>query len=186
MTPRPLPDWIVALRGWMRRQRKISLIAGSVALLLFCWGVYVPQLMAIRRMGTRWSGLKSEMAETRLLTNLARDGRLRLLPGPEELPELLEQLHVQARECRVNLQEILPGRPDFSDPSKPAFLRVQMRMEGEYRAIGEFLGRLRGEPLFGVVTVRSLRVGREEALLPRLRVQLSIEIALKAGAAREG
>lgn len=185
MTPPPLPDWIVALRGWMSRQPKLSLIAGSVALLLFCWAVYAPQLMAIRRMGAGWDGLKLEMAETRRLADQAREGELRLLPGPEELPGLLERLHVQARECRVNLQEILPGRPDFSDPSKPAFLQVQMRMEGEYKAIGEFLGRLRSESLFGVVTVRSLRVGREEALLPRLRVQLSIEIALKAGVAHE-
>lgn len=179
MTPPPLPDWMVALRGWMSRQPKLSLIAGSMALLLLCWAVYVPPLAAIRRMGARWSGLKLEMAETRRLADQAREGELRLLPGPEELPELLEQLHIQARKYRVNLQEILPGRPDFSDPSKPAFLQVQMRLEGGYQAIGEFLGCLRSEPSFGVVTVRSLRVGREEALLPRLRAQLSVEIALK-------
>lgn len=174
------PDWVVALRGWMSRQPRISLVAGSAALLLLCWALYLPPLAAIRRTGARWSGLKVEMAQTRRLAGQAREGKLRLLPGPEELPGLLEDLHLQARECRVNLQEILPGKPDFSDPARPAFLQVQMRMEGEYRAIGEFLGRLRSVPSFGVVTVRSMRVGREEQLLPRLRAQLAIEIALKA------
>ena len=174
------PEWIVALRGWMSRQPKLPLIAGSVALLLLCWAVYAPQWMAIRRLGARWAALKSEMAETHRLTDRARNGELRLLPGQEELPELLEQLHVQARECRVNLREISPGRADFTDPSKPTFLQVQMRLEGEYRAIGEFLGRLRSEPSFGVVTVRSFRVGREEAPPSLLQVQLSVEIALRA------
>ena len=176
-----LPEWVVPLRGWMGRQPKLSLITGGMALLLLCWAVYVPPLMAIHRIGNQWSRLKSEMNETRRLTDLVRSGEMRLLPSQQALPELLKELHVQARECRVNLLEIIPGRADFADPARPAFLPVQMRLEGDYRAIGEFLGRLRKEPSLGVITVRSLRLNREEQLMPRLRVQLSIEIALKAG-----
>jgi Tfp pilus assembly protein PilO len=176
-----LPEWVVALRGWMGRQPKLSLIAGGMALLLLCWGVYVPPLMAIRRMGTRWSQLKLEMSETRRLTDRVRRGEMRLLPSQQQLPDLLQELHVQARECQVKLLEITPGRVDFPDPAKPALLPVQMRLEGGYRSIAEFLGRLRTEPSLGVITVRTLRLDREEQLMPRQRVQLSIEIALKAG-----
>lgn len=177
----PLPEWIVALRGWTGRQPKLSLIAGGTALLLLCWAVYVPPLMAIRRIGTRWSQLKSEMNETRRLTDRVRRGEMRLLPSQLELPELLKELHVQVRECQVKLLEITPGRVDFPDPARPALLPVQMRLEGEYRSIAEFLGRLRKESSLGVITVRSLRLNREKQLMPLLRVQLSIEIALKAG-----
>ena len=175
------PEWAVALRGWVGRQPKLSLVAGGVALLLLCWAVYIPPLMGIRRVGTRWSRLKSEMSETRRLTDLVRRGEMRLLPSQNQLPELLKELHVQARECRVNLLEITPGRAEFADPAKPALLPVQLHLEGDYRAIGEFLGKLQEEPSLGVVTVRSLRLSREEQLMPRLRAQLSIEIALKEG-----
>lgn len=175
------PKWVVALRGWMSRQPKLSLIAAGLALLLLCWAVYLPPLMAIRRIGTRWSQLKSEMNETRRLTDLVRRGEMRLLPSQLELPELLKELHVQARECQVKLLEITPGRVEFPDSSKPTLLRVQLGLEGGYRAIAEFLGKLRSEPSLGVITVRTLRLNREEQLMPRLRVQLSIEIALRAG-----
>lgn len=181
MTPPLLPDWVVALRGWMGRQPKISLVGGGMALLLICWGVYAPQWMAIRRMGTRWSQLKSEMIETRRLMDRVRRGEMRLLQSQQQLPELLKQLHVQARECQVKLLEITPGRVEFPDPSKPALLPVQLRLEGGFRSIAEFLGRLRKEPSLGVITVRTLRLNREEQMMPRLRAQLSIEIALGAG-----
>ncbi len=181
MIPPPFPEWVVALRGWMGRQPKLSLIAGGLALLLLCWGVYIPPLMAIRRIGTRWSGLKSEMNETRRLTDLVRRGEMRLLPGQQDLQELLKELHVQARECQVKILEITPGKADSADPGKPALLPVQLQLEGNYRAIGEFLGRFRKEPSLGVIIVRTLRLNREEQLMPRLRVQLSIEIALSAG-----
>jgi hypothetical protein len=175
------PEWVVALRGWMGRQPKLSLIAAGLLLLLLCWAIYVPPLMAIRRIGGRWSRLKSEMSETRRLTDRVRRGEMRLLPSQQQLPELLKQLHVQARECEVKLLEITPGRVEFPDSVKPALLPIQMRLEGGYRSIAEFLGRLRKEPSLGVITVRTLRLNREEQLMPRLRVQLSIEIALKAG-----
>lgn len=181
MTPPPFPEWVVALRGWMGRQPKLSLIAGGTALLLLCWAVYIPPLMAIRRIRTQWSQLKSEMGETRVLTDRVRRGEMRLLPSQQQLPELLKELHVQARECQVKLLEITPGRVDFPDPAKPMLLPVQMRMEGGYRSIAEFLGRLRKESSLGVITVRTLRLNREPQLMPQLRIQLSIEIALKAG-----
>ena len=177
----PLPEWVPALRGWAQRQPKLFLVAGGAALLLLGWALYVPPIAAIRRASIRWSGLKEETAETRRLLDLVREGKLRTLPAQQELPGLLEGLHTRARECGVNLQEISPGRADFTDPARPAFLAVQMRLEGSYRAIGEFLGKLRDEPSFGVVSVRSLRIGREEQLLPKLRVQLSVEIALRKG-----
>ena len=180
MIPPPLPEWVVALRGWMGRQPKLSLVAGGVALLLLCWAVYVPPFMAIRRVGTRWSQLKSEMSETHRLTDLVRSGEMRLLPSQQQLPELLKELNVQARECQVRLLEITPARVTVSaDSTKPALLPVQLQLEGDYRAIGEFLGKLRKEPSLGVITVRTLRLNREERLLPRLRAQLSIEIALR-------
>jgi len=179
------PEWFPALRSWVNRQPRISLAAGALAVLLLCWALYVPPLLAIRQADAKWNQLRAEVEESRRLMDGVRAGEIRLLPAQQDLPQVLMVLQAQARDCRVNLLEISPGRADFTDPARPAFLPVEMRVEGEYQAIGEFLGKLREDPALGVVTVRSMRMGREERLLPRLRAQLSVEIALRQGGGAE-
>ena len=177
-----LPDWAAALRGWATRQPKLSIAAGTAALLIAGWAAYAPSVLAIRRAGTHCGELTAEMREVRRLMDLVRSGQVRLLPSQESLPALLQELQVRARECKVNVLEISPGKANSADASGPLSLPIEMQMEGEYRSLGEFLGKLRTEPSLGVVTVRSLRIGRDERLLPRLRAQLSIELALRQGA----
>lgn len=173
------PEWVLALRSWTTRQPKLSLAAGAVALILLGWVLYVPSCGAIRRDSRRWSRLKMEMHETQNLLDLVRRGEIRPLPSQESLPELLKQLHLQAKRFQVNILSVSPGRSNGAGLGQPILLPIDLQLEGEYRGIGQFLGVLRGEPSFGMVTVRRLQIGREERLLPRLRAQLSIEMALK-------
>ena len=181
-----MPEWLPALRGWAARQPKVSLAAGALAALLLGWALYVPPFLAIRQATVRWNGLKAEVEESRRLMDSVRAGEVRLLPAQRDFPQVLQVLQAGARDCHVNLLEISPGKAEFLDPARPALLPVQMQLEGEYRAIAEFLGKLREDPAFGVITVRSMRLGREERLLPRLRAQLSIEIALSRGGDENG
>ena len=173
------PEWALALRGWTTRQPKLSLVAGALALALLGWALYVPPCMAIRWSCRRWAGLKIETEQNRNLLDLVRQGKLRPLPSQEMLPELLQQLHVQAKKFQVNIVSISPGGSNAAGPGQPILLPVDLQIEGEYRAIAQFLGALRGEVSLGMVTVRRLQIGREERLLPLLRAQLSIELALK-------
>lgn len=179
MKPFHPPEWVLALRGWTTRQPKLSLAAGAVALILLGWALYVPPCMAIRRDSHRWSSLKAEMDQTQSLLDLVRRGEIRPLPSQESLPELLKQLHLQAKRFQVNILSVSPGRSDGAGPGQPILLPIDLQLEGEYRGIGQFLGALHGEPSLGMVTVRRLQIGREERLLPRLRAQLSIEMALE-------
>lgn len=173
------PEWVPALRAWTTRQPKLSLAAGALALVLLGWALYMPSCMAIRRDSRRCASLKAEMDQTQGLLDLVRRGEIRPLPSQETLPELLKQVHVQAKKFQVGILSISPGRSDAADPSQPILLPVELQVEGEYRAIGQFLGALRGEPSLGMVTVRRFQMDRDEHLLPRLRAQLSIELALK-------
>ena len=173
------PEWVLALRSWTTRQPKLSLAAGAVALILLGWALYVPPCMAIRKASHRWSSLKAEIDQTQNLLDLVRQGKIRPLPSQEALPAVLTPLHLQAKRLQVNILSVSPGRSDSAGPGKPILLPIDLQLEGEYRGIGQFLGALHGEPSLGMVTVRRLQIGREERLLPRLRAQLSIEMALK-------
>ena len=177
-----LPDWVLALRQWMNRQPKLALAGGAVALSLLAWALYVPSLMSINRARKRWGALETEIAETRGLMEQERRGEVRALPGQEAFPGLLDQAHAQAKKFGVEILSVSPGRGQSPGPGQPVILPVDLQLQGEYRAVGEFLGALRKEPEFGVVTVRHIRIGREEKLLPRLRAQLSVEFALREGA----
>lgn len=172
------PEWVSALQAWTNRQPKLSVAAGALALILLGWALYAPSCGVIQRDSRRWSRLKMEMHETQNLLDLVRRGEIRLLPSQESLPELLKQLHFQAKRFQVNILSVSPGRSDDAGPGQPILLPIDLQLEGEYRGIGQFLGALHGEPSLGMVTVRRLQIGREERLLPRLRAQLSIDMAL--------
>ena len=174
-----MPEWVSALRTWMTRQPKLSLAAGAAALALLSWAIYAPSFAAIRRDSRRWSSLKTEMGQIQNLLEMARRGEIRPLPSQEELPELLKQLNVEAKRFRVSILSVSPGRADGAGPGQPILLSVELQLDGEFRGIGQFLGALRNEPSLGMVTVRHFQIVRDERLLPRLRVQLAIELALK-------
>ncbi len=185
MTGLRFPEWALALRGWTNRQPKLSLVAGGLVLILLGWALYVPPCMAIRRSSRRWGSLKAEMNQNQSLLEMVRQGKIRPLPSQETLPDLLQQLHLQAKKLQINILSVSPGRSDAGGPGLPVILPVELKIEGEYRAIGQFLGVLRSESSLGMVTVRRLQIGRDERLLPLLRAQLSIELALKQEGADE-
>lgn len=173
------------MRAWIVRQPKVSMAAGAVAGLLLCWAVYLPLCLAIRSESLRRNGLRTEMVQARDLLDLVRQGKVRSLPAQQSLPDLLAQLHVQAKKFQVNILGISPGKADTGSPDRPILLPIELQLEGEYRSIGQFLGSLRAEPSLGMVTVRHLHIGREDRLLPRLHAQLSIDLALQQGAGDE-
>lgn len=169
-----------SLLEWAGRQPKL-LLAAAAALLLLGWIIYVPPVLAIRSAGLRWSELKAETKESRGLMDSLRQGKFRMLVAREDLPGLLQQIHAHARECQVELREVSPAEMGEGTPAKPILLPVEIQLYGEFRSIGEFLGKLRQDPALGVITVRQLRISREDRLLPRLRAQLSIQVALRQG-----
>ena len=176
------PDWYPALRRWMVHQPVVVLIAGALALLLLIWALYVPSLLAIRQSGQQWGQLKAELEQDRLVLDEARRRQIQPLPSTLALPRVLQQLHAQARRFEVMILAVSPATAGSAKPDEPVILPVELQVEGEYRALGQFLASLRSQPSLGVVTVRQIRIGREERFLPRLHAQLSIEMALGQGA----
>ena len=175
------PVWYPVLQKWAMRQPRMVLVAGALALLLLIWALYIPPVYAIRRLGQQWDHLKAELEQDRQVLDTAQRRRILPLPSIEALPRVLEQLHAQARKSKVAILSVSPAKASPAGSNEPMILPVELQVEGEYRALGQFLGSLRSQPLLGVVTVRQVGMGREERFLPRLRAQLSIEMALGSG-----
>ena len=173
-----LPFWYPVLRGWITRQPVAVLTSGFLALLLLIWALYGPPIGAIRKSAGQWHQLKAELEQDRRLMDTARYSQIQPLPSILTLPRILERLHTQARGFKVTILAVSPATATPAGPDGPVILPIDLQLEGEYRALGQFLGSLRNQPSLGVVTVRRVRMGREEQLLPRLRAQLSIEMAL--------
>ena len=161
-----------------RQPRSVWMAVGGV-LLAVVWLLYVPPVMNLQQLGRQWDGLKSKREETRRLLDRYYQEKVGFIPEESRLPDLLEILHEKARRHHVEVLAVSPGTiPDHAS-GEPAFCPLELQLEGEYQALGEFLGELRDPSRLGWVSVRRIRIGREEGLLPRLRAQISMEIALQ-------
>lgn len=156
-----------------------TLAAGVGLLLLVGWILYVPPVLDLQRLHREWNVLKSEREEGRRLLDRFYGERVGLIPDASRLPQILETLHEKARRHQVEILAVSPGAIPNRIAGEPALCRVELQLEGEYRALGEFFGELRDSSGLGWISIRQIRIGREEGLLPRLHAQLSMEIALQ-------
>ncbi len=175
------PLWYSGLRAWLRRQPKTVLASGAAAVLVAGWLLYVPPLLAVRRVSAEQARLRAELERDRAILDFAWRRRIQPLPGVRAVTHVLEQLHAHARKLGVEVLALTPASASTAGPDAPTLLPVELQVEGEYKALGLFLGSLRQHPEFGVVTLRRLRLSREERILPRLRAHLVLEVALGKG-----
>lgn len=173
-----LSERLRILKESLAKQPRLFLAGGAAALLVAGWLLYVPPLGAIRKASREYLSLKAEVEEARRVIAPLREGGLFILPTNDEIPSLLEDLNDVARSRQIQLLEVSP------QPARPGggegfvLLPVELRLEGGYRLIGEFLGALRATASLGVVGIQRLSIDREERILPRLRARVSLEFLL--------
>ena len=175
------PLWYSGLRTWLKQQPKTVLASGAAALLVIGWLLYIPPLLAVRRVSAEQARLHAELERDRGVLDFAWRRKIQPLPGTRTMTRVLEQLHAHARKQGVEVLVLTPGSGSAAGPDAPTLLPVELQVEGEYKALGLFLGSLRQHPELGVVTLRRLRLAREERILPRLRAQMVLEVALGKG-----
>ncbi len=152
--------------------------------LILLWGIYGPALAAIRKAGLERDRLHRELIQYRGIIDPLRRGELPTLPEAGDVSTVLEELNRLARQQQIRFLEVSPGVLRPGDPKEMMILPVDLQLQGEYRTLAEFLGRLSQTPALGAVTVRRLSIDREERFLPRLKARLSLEIFL-SGVGRE-
>lgn len=172
-------ECIPTLKSLMARQPRSALISAAGLLLVTGWALYMPPAADLQRLGREWRVLKSAREEERVLSDRFYREKVGLIPDRTNLSKILETLQEKARQHQVEILAVSPGAIPSPEKGAPAFCPVELQLEGEYRALGEFLGELQNSSGLGWVAVRRLRIGQEEGLLPRLRAQLSVEIALQ-------
>lgn len=174
--PDPVKDWKREIRAWLARQPRAAVAGGAVALLLGGWFLYAPTCRSAQKARAQRLRLQAELADAYRTIQPARSGETPDLPSADAFHQVLEQLNGAARAHGVRLIEISPGTARTGGPTEPASVPVELQVEGEYRALGEFLGGLAQEPALGVVSVRQMSVERQEQILPRLKARVSLEI----------
>lgn len=175
------PLWYPALRAWAKQQPKMLLGALAAVLLFVGWILYVPPLLGVRRASAEWRQLQSDLEQDRAILDFAWRRRIQPLPGTRSLARVLEQLHAHARKSDIGILLISPAPASGGGPDAPAILPVELQVEGEYKALGLFLGSLQVQPGLGVVTVKRFQITREDRILPRLKAHLVLEIAMEQG-----
>lgn len=166
-----------SLRAAFLKQPKILLSGALAAGGLVVWLLYVPAYAVVRRADGECRRLKMEVAHARGILDQVGEGKIWPLPSVEAMPMVLSQLSAAARLHEVQILECTPA-PVRSASEGFVIQPVELQVEGEYRSLGEFLGALRGNPSFGAVCIRRIKIAREEQLLPRLKARLSLEAAL--------
>lgn len=173
------PDWYPVFRAWLIRQPKVFLAAGMAVLLLLTWTLYVPSVFSIQGLRQRRHLLLQELQEARRAMDRIRGGQVRALPTQETLPSVLQWLHEEARVHNVEILSVTPGTEKPEQSSRLMILPVELRLQGGYRSLAEFLGGLKDAAALGAVSVRRISISRQERLLPRLQAQTLIELILK-------
>lgn len=162
-----------------RRQPRLPLLSGAVALCLAVWFLYVPPLVEIQRLNRRWGQIQQTREELRPLLDQYYQSGAGSLPESKQLPHLLEQLHELARQRGVEILSMEPGEIKGSGKEGLALCSVELQLQGEFRALGEFLGSLNNWEHLGAVSLQRVQVSREEGLKPRLRVSAAIDVGLQ-------
>ena len=165
----------------LARQPRV-LIAGGIVMLVILGGlIYLPPLKAIQRYSAQSRQLEADRVRSRQVIDQVRRGKAPLLRSPDAVPEILAELNTMARSYKIQFLSTTPGTLEQNQLTKMVILPVDLQVEGEYRALGEFLGALRRAASLGVVYVRQFSLSRDDRLLPRMRVGLSIGLALDQG-----
>ena len=131
--------------------------------------------MQIRRLSSERTILKADLQKGQQTLARLREGEVPVLAGIEKAPEVLSQLETLARTFDVRFLEVSPGQSRSPGAEQPVLLPVEIRLEGGYRSLGEFLGSLKNIKQAAVL-VRGIRVARDAQWLPRLRAQVSVEL----------
>lgn len=177
-----MQTWAPIFRSWLARQPRSAVAGGAALLVLLAWMLYIPPWTAIRKLKVQQADLRAEMESAAAVLGETRGGSVGPLIRVDQAPEVLARIEALAQKHGLRFLEVSPGKPRAADPGQPLLLPLDLQIEGQYRALGEFLGRLRnaGE-LPAPVLVQRLQISRDEKLLPRVRARVSLEIAFAGG-----
>lgn len=180
--PPEITRWLDRAQALAARHPRAAVAGTAAAALVVGWLLYVPPWLAVQRESRQWRQLKAATEEARRPIEQLRRHAVPDVPAMSAAPEALARLQAAARAHHLQVVQVTPGPPRPAETPELAWLPVEIQIVGGYRALGEFLGALRQTPGVGTALVRGLHVDRDERLLPDLRAQVSLELAVRGGA----
>ena len=166
------------IREWVTRRPQIALAAAGTVLVIISWMVFLPPFLEIRQVSRQCRNLKEATAQAHRLLDQVRAGQFPALPRVSAMPDVLNGLNELARSHQIQFLEVKPGLPHPGTVPGSTLIQIDLRIEGQYRAVGEFLGALAKTTSLGVPLVRRINIDRNEQLLPRVQATLSMELVL--------
>lgn len=155
----------------------ILAIFGGVALFFF---VFIGPLRGrIRSVNHELRLVEEQLAVSRVDVESARKLQFN---GPllsrDEISRAMDEITKIGKAFNINFFSISPRDPEDIKDSASQRLPVFIESESEYKDFGLFLGAL-ADLKESIVTIRSFKMTRDEAILPQLRSKLVIDLYLK-------
>lgn len=184
------------------KDKKILIIAGiCISIILLFWAfIYFPANKKLRILKAELNSIKGEIAQiesrgggkegydiAKMIESIQKDfnAAMQKLPGQEE--ETLRFLSDKANKLGLDIVSMQPSpkRPLLDVNNNPVFLEnkqcvemsIAIQISGLYKSIGEYLKILRDQSP-ALIKVEGVRIQKDEAIAPRLRVNLELALCL--------
>lgn len=140
-------------------------------------------------MGPLWGRVRSSSHELRVVQEQLAVSRAEVesarklqFNGPllsrEEISLAMDEITRTGKAFNINFFSISPQDPEDIKDSACQRLPVAIEAESEYKDLGLFIGAL-ADLKESIVTIRNFRMVRDEAILPRARSMMVIDLYLK-------
>ncbi|MFH1202139.1 MAG: type 4a pilus biogenesis protein PilO [Candidatus Omnitrophota bacterium] len=144
-----------------------------VILLVFL--VYLPLAKELTKAGAQLSLKTKEVSQLQSEIQSVSLNKKKSLPSLKEVSQALDELTKLGLEQNINFISMDPRHPQASKSKVYQILPIDMVIQAEYGELGTFLGALESLKR-SVVTLNHLEIDREEKILPKLNVRLTVNM----------
>jgi Tfp pilus assembly protein PilO len=162
-------------------KKTVAVIVGVVVVVVIAVFLLKPLFLKVDALGRELKTLEEEMVSSREVISrkelFRRDGHLL---KRQEVSRAIGEMTDMGGTFNINFLSTSPQIITRPEGSPYPVLPIRMNVRSEYKDFGLFLGGL--ENLKGsIVTVKSFDVTTGESILPRVKVELVVEVYLREG-----
>ncbi len=159
-------------------KRKLLIPGISLAIILILvFVVYLPLIHRLIQTKNQVILKEKEISELQSQTQILSVKRKRKLPSLKEVSLAIDELSKLGADNKIDFVSIDPRQTQIVSSMPYQILPIDMVVESEYDDLGRFLGALENLKQ-SLVTLERLQIQRDEKILPRLRIKLTVNMYL--------
>jgi len=159
-------------------KRKLLIPGISLAIILILvFVVYLPLIHRLIQTKNQVILKEKEISELQSQTQLLSAKEKKKLPSLRGVSLAIDELSKLGADNKIDFVSIDPRQTQIVSSMPYQILPIDMVVESEYDDLGRFLGSLENLKQ-SLVTLERLQIQRDEKILPRLRIKLTVNMYL--------